>query len=118
MNIFKSDYFPRRYIFRNLRQFFRNVKFAWQRATKGYADRDVWNLDISICGYLAATLEHLANTTHSYPDHSFPQFEDWQKELRELAHEFQLCAQSEDTELSRIGPALQRLAAIFPDLWD
>lgn len=48
MNILKFGYSPWKYPsnwFENIRQFFRNIKFAYQRVTRGYADPDIWDFD-------------------------------------------------------------------------
>lgn len=44
MNVFKRVY-RKGAIFKNLSMLPRMIKLAWQRATRGYADYDVWAID-------------------------------------------------------------------------
>jgi len=97
LNIFKYDYLPWSYCknwFKNIHQFFRNIKWAWQRATKGYSDRDTWNLDCYYLQLFYHTLKHLAKYTHGYPgvgEFSDDQggYEAWQKYLSDMADHFE-----------------------------
>lgn len=48
LNVFAYGFMPWRHPgnwVSNIRQFFRNLKYGWQRATKGYCDYDLWSLD-------------------------------------------------------------------------
>lgn len=45
----------------------REVHYAWQRVFRGWDDRALWNLDVTLCRTLGAQLQALANTTHRYP---------------------------------------------------
>ena len=48
LNVFKYGYLSPKYPvnwFHNLRQFFRNIRYAFQRAMKGYCDYDLWDVD-------------------------------------------------------------------------
>ena len=72
--------------FRNIKQFFRNIKYAWQRATRGFCDQDWWNLDIYYTTLFVKSLRHLA--THNM-GHPYDMDEDkWNAWLRETADEF------------------------------
>ena len=46
----------------------RNIRFAYQRIKYGYCDSDVWSIDYWFLNVMPAMLEHLKETTHSYPD--------------------------------------------------
>lgn len=71
---------------------FRNLKAAWQRATRGYADRDTWNLDSWLLQVLPAALDHLAEHSHGWPSNDeFPEFEDWQEYLFKIAKDLREC---------------------------
>ena len=76
-------------IFKNIRQFFRNIKYAWQRCTRGYCDWDVWELNTFYTELIRDTLRHLANTSSGYPgrdDIDTP--EKWSNWLNETAQLF------------------------------
>ena len=91
-NVFKYGYTPWRYPSNwrdNIELFFRHFKWAYQRATKGFCDMDVWDLDGAILNYLAGTIEQLADVHCGYPgDERFPTPESWERFLRELANDF------------------------------
>jgi len=75
----------------NLKLLWRKHKWAFQRMYRGYSDYDVWNLDSYLSEFLAATIEHLANTTHGYPgNEEFPTPESWDAYLRIMAAEFKM----------------------------
>ena len=92
MNVFKYGWAPWRYPinwWRNIKLFFRQLKWAWQRATRGFADCDVWNLDSSILNYLSGTLKHLSENATGWPgDKQFPKYEDWTTFLKEMSEKF------------------------------
>ena len=70
INIFKADYLPVRRLCnwpKNIIQFFRNFKYMWQRATKGYCDRDVWCMNDHNAQLIHDMLIALADTCHGYP---------------------------------------------------
>lgn len=80
----------------NFMQFFRNLKYVWQRAIKGYCDQDVWNLDSFYATLFENSLRELKNTTHSYPM-GLSSVEEWKKILEEMAYLFHAC--QEDNEV-------------------
>lgn len=50
-----------------IRRFFESLKWAWQRATKGYCEKDVWNIDSWFLSIIPYMLEELKNTHHGFP---------------------------------------------------
>ena len=58
-----------------------NLKAAWQRATRGWADRDTWNLDSYLLDILPEMINHLRENTHGFPI-DFPTYESWQDYLQ------------------------------------
>ena len=59
LNILKFGYGTPRHIIHNFCQFLRNIKFAYQRVTRGYCDADVWDLDQYLSALLYKTLHQL-----------------------------------------------------------
>lgn len=92
LNVFKFGIYKPTNIkifFRNTKQFFKNIKYAWQRATRGYCDWDVWELNTFYTELIRDTLKHLAATSSSYPgrgDLDTP--EKWEAWLNETAQLF------------------------------
>ena len=66
--------------------FFRKIKWMFQRAERGYCDRDIWNLDYTLGSYIAATVIRLAETTHGYPGTITEK--EWDEILRDIAEKF------------------------------
>lgn len=71
MNIFKNYCYAKRYyIFHPwefVSQTFRNIKFAWQRATKGYCDYDCWNIDHYLLDLLPELFDNFRRNLHGHP---------------------------------------------------
>lgn len=92
LNVFNTQWCPWKYPsnwIRNARLFFRQFKWAYQRITRGFCDFDTWDLDNYYLELFYQTLNHLAENTHGWPSNEkFPNFEDWQNYLKELADYF------------------------------
>lgn len=84
LNVFKHGYWTWRRPFENIRQFFRNIQYAWQRATKGYCDADLWNLDGFYGQLLINSLTEFNKKRHGYPGTITD--EEWDKILNEIIH--------------------------------
>jgi len=63
----------------------REIKWFFQRATRGYADSDVWNLDDYILSWLPKALKQLAKDTGGYPL-EFKNIEEWEKVLEKISN--------------------------------
>lgn len=100
LNVFKNPKLPLKYPSNwgaIIRTFFRSFKWAYQRVTRGFADYDVWDFDSFLLNILANGLEHLADTTMSYPgNEEFPTYESWAKFLREMAMHFRKAYEGND----------------------
>jgi len=109
LNVFKQYYSPWNHITnwpRNIRLFFRRYKWAYQRATRGYADCDVWDLDHFYTRLFAGSLNRLADIAAGYPGNDqFPTYEDWINYLREMA---QLFSQSLESNNYYPAPAEEK----------
>ena len=92
MNNNALTYFPMRpkyYLLRPwkfFRQVYLNLRVAWQRATRGWADSDVWDMDEWFLDVIPQMLRHLATEGNGYPgDGSFPTPEAWHDYLNSVA---------------------------------
>ena len=92
LNILKQNYSPWRYISnwpRNIKLFFRRYKWAYQRATRGYCDYDIWDLDYFYTNLFVESLNQMANVAEGYPgNEKFPTYESWTRYLRKVARLF------------------------------
>lgn len=61
-----------------------------QRATRGYADIDLFNTDNFLLGLIPKMIRDLAETGNGYPcGDEFSSFEEWSKHLHEIASHFE-----------------------------
>ena len=83
---------------RNLIYFFKCLRPAWHRATKGYCRMDTWNADSTICTYLIKVLTEYRNVTNGYPgNEDFPTFESWIAYIDEIIDLLVYCEADRDT---------------------
>lgn len=79
MNILKNYPYAKRYYLTHpwkiVSQTFRNIKFAWQRITKGYCEYDYWDIDCYLLKLLPELFDDFRRNLHGYP-YSFTE-EEW-----------------------------------------
>lgn len=101
LNVFNTYFWPWKYPSnwpQNIKIFFRQFKWAYQRITRGYCDFDYWDLDHYLEELLHQSLKSLADNAMSYPvTTEFPTYEKWQEYLHELSDLFEK-SQEEYTE--------------------
>lgn len=61
----------------------RDIKCAWQRATKGYCYRDLWNIDSWFLRLMCDMIPDYKKNKHGYPS-QFESEEEWDKVLNEM----------------------------------
>ena len=86
LNVFNNYYLPMKYPInwgRNIKLFIRSIKYAFQRATKGYCDTDVWDLDKFYLHLLQSSLTELKDISHGYPKDCISP-EEWKDCLNEI----------------------------------
>lgn len=106
MSVFYDGYRERNPI-KWLKRYFRHWKWAYQRATRGYADCDTWDIRGWFFGVMPAMLDQMAEEAHGFPavpgDSSFTtqavmmddasdetdrKFKEWQTLLHYMATKF------------------------------
>lgn len=86
MNVFKNPWKFRYGPIKWLKYFICSFKYAYQRATRGYCDYDVWNCDNYYTHIISDTLHALADNHMGYPGDMTP--ESWTATLHEIAEHF------------------------------
>lgn len=86
MNVFKNPWKFTRAPIRWFKYFFRSFKYAYQRATRGYCDYDVYDCDTYYTHIISGTLHQLADRHMGYPGEMTP--ESWTAALNEIAEHF------------------------------
>ena len=61
------------------------VKYAYQRAVRGYCDADLWDAGDTITEYLCRMLDAFCEKTDSWPDRDFVTFEEWIAYLKSIS---------------------------------
>lgn len=69
MNIFSFGIYGHhpRWWFSNIKQFFKNIKYAWQRATRGFADPDWWEFDSYLSQTISGCLKEFDKKRNGFP---------------------------------------------------
>ena len=78
LNIFTNGYMPwyPRNLWYNIKHFFRTIKWGWQRATRGYSDYDIWDLDVYYSNIMIASLSQFRAEAIGYPGY-MSNIEEW-----------------------------------------
>lgn len=93
------------------------TKFAWQRMTRGWDDRAVWDVDRHLAEHVADLLEALALTTSGWPNtEEFPEPTDWICALRVNAAKLRRSKDHGDDEAGQ--EAMRWVADHLPHLGD
>lgn len=71
----------------NPRTYTRALRWGYQRASRGYADCDLWSIDAYLCGILVPGLKQFRDQTHSHPGDLT--FEEWQAKVDVMIVGFQ-----------------------------
>ena len=89
-----------RFWWNKIKMFFQNICFAWQRATKGYCDRDIWGLDEHLRYVIRDTLRRLSEIAHGAPvemfDHEKDSIKPWRDLLNDMADRIDASLKEED----------------------
>lgn len=85
LNILKTGYIKGfRHIFHNIKQFFKNCKYAWQRATKGYSDLDLLDLESFYSSVISTSMQQFAEESNGCPGY-MPYYE-WIFKVKEISN--------------------------------
>ena len=93
MNIFSFDIYSHhpRWWLHNIKQFFRNIKYAWQRATRGFSDPDCWEFDSYLSRIISGGLKTFDKNRYGVPAELYFQLgeeggdKEWSKILSEIS---------------------------------
>ena len=75
-------------IFRRISGFFNKLKYARDRARKGFCDYDLCDLDIFFVDLIIRALEEHKESALGYPDSKYPTFEDWMNAIEKGIRHF------------------------------
>lgn len=89
LNVFSYGFRPWKYLRNwphNLKNCFRNIKRAWQRATRGYSDWDCRELDTFYLNLFESSLEHFRRYNEEYPANMTE--DEWRETITEMINCF------------------------------
>lgn len=92
LNVWTYGYNSSRHIFTNIRQFFRNIRYAWQRATRGYCDFDLYDLEHFYSQLFVDSLDDFTKNLHGAPlefyDEAHDSTQPWRDYIQEMRQHF------------------------------
>lgn len=106
MNIFSFGIYSHnpRWWLHNIKQFFKNIKYAWQRATRGFSDPDCWEFDSYLSRIISGGLKTLDKNRHGFPTKLYSQLgeedgnQEWSKILSEISAKMEKYEQLKSSE--------------------
>ena len=129
MNILKNYPYAKRYYLTHpwkiVSQTFRNIKFAWQRITKGYCEYDYWDIDCYLLKLLPELFDDFRRNLHGYP-YSFTE-EEWDNFLlKEVIEPLRNARDDQNVEINEFEEKIHDYFKNKPltdmdcpqDLWD
>lgn len=95
-----------RHPFKLIKHFCANIKYAWQRATKGYCTQDTWDIDVWFLKTMPSMLYELAEKGNSYPEQlGFSSRAQWARKLRDIANDLYKCTEEAADQLNEFSEA-------------
>lgn len=94
LNVLTYGFLPWRLcnLWHNFRQLWRNLRYVLQRATKGYCDQDLWNLDYFYSQLFVNTLTDFPKQLHGAPSKFYDEESDsisrWIDYINEMRDHF------------------------------
>lgn len=97
------------------------LKYKWQRITRGFSDKELWNLDITIAKFIYPRLERLIDYQHGYPA-EFTE-EEWNEVLKRMIRAFKIISSDDfwDMDVEKkcvIESGLDFFRKHYFSLWD
>ena len=92
LNVLKFGYSPWKYPrnwFSNIANFFRNIKRAYHRVTKGYCSVDLFSMDYWLLTLIPEALKEYNKVNDGFPDSEFNSMEEWQAEVNKIIECFE-----------------------------
>ena len=86
--IYESFWWTRWFIL-NLPYHLKFIKWGWQRAMRGWSDRDTWSFDYHIANVIEGGVNHLLKNQHGHPG-EFNNIFEWEDVMKEIAWTFRI----------------------------
>ena len=104
----------------------KEVKWCWQRITRGWSDRDTWSFDYYLSKVIGEGVKRLSEKSAGWPDQNFKTYEEYTAMLRKMSDGFlnynnKLFDTDEslsDEDIKQLNKSLDLLKKHFQTLWD
>jgi hypothetical protein len=95
----------------------RRIRWWWQRRTRGFDDRETWDLDVTIAEFVLPRLRRFKNVTKCYP--SGMTEEEWHEMLDGMILAFEWIATSREATYKpdNVHSGLRDFGDYYFDLW-
>jgi hypothetical protein len=110
------------YCYRTLRRLFdrRQLKWFYQRLTRGFDDRELWDLNLTMAKFVLPRLKAFRSCTRCHPCHLTER--QWHAELDTMVEAFELLNSHDrlslsDSDSQKVRRGLRLLACRFETLW-
>ena len=94
----------------NIKNCFSVVKWAWQRATKGYCDIDIYALDLTYMSFIATSLTDFRNKTCTFP-FNFDSLDAWIAYLDKILDKIEF-VQTDNYDINEFSAAYDNVLTI------
>lgn len=108
------------------------LRMAWQRATRGHCDADLWSLDYALAKLTVAGCRYMRKAAHGYPAEFSEDYggedaggwEAWEDILRRIEEGFQAWLDADGwfheqpEQEAKFNDAMELYARWFSALWD
>lgn len=98
----------------------RQLKWFWQRKTRGFDDRDLWSLREPIAEFIIPRLKAFRDYTQSFPAGLSEVA--WANKINTMIEAFEIISHDNffdnPTDIERIRKGLNAFAEYYMDLWD
>ena len=128
LNVFHYGYHSHKpkYWFSNIKQFFTNIKYAYQRATKGFCTHDVWDLDTYYARLISSSLKEFRQNISKFSynvteDKDIDNTDRWDYHIWDIEQHFLNYldeAYTEKEQIVELQKGIEMLKESWTDLWD
>lgn len=120
--LFHWKYAPLRW-YKKVKNIPREIKWVYQRATRGWADCDAWGMDTYLAKVMSGMFMKLSKDSYGYPSRCKTP-EEWENLLRKWATVCEVYSnkysdfRTEDLVQKQMMETLKEISEWYPALWD
>ena len=99
----------------------RSAKHFYQKCTRGFSDRDTWNIDVTTAKFVLPRLKKFKELTNGHPYEIT--WEEWVEILDKMIYAFETCSSDDDycgcdvTDGKKIQEGFELFGKYYVSLW-